>query len=202
MPPLFIIEEDEELELSVGDPPPQVPATAEDPNPAQPEDDRTVFLFRRLRYSERQAFFQLFNNRGRTDMDGYNMAVIATCLKGWRRLMGKNGEIAFPALDEIKAETKLEDMRPGYPFWLPGTPLFEQRRRVLAIVECLPLDITHNLAQSMLNPAPEALLKNWLKQSNGTNGSPPRPPDTAIPASIAEPSAPTVANGSPAMMEA
>lgn len=158
MPPLFLIEPDEQFDYAVGD---------------------TVFLYRRILYSERQELLALFLDRGQLDLRGYHKAMIAMGLLGWRNLWGINGEIAWPT---------------------PETAA-EQRRQVAAILEHLPHDVGVELLTRIQDPAPEALLKNWHERWNGTNGLPTPAPATATPATTADANVPTLASPPPVMPE-
>lgn len=139
---MLLIEDDESLEYSVGD---------------------TMFRYRRLSYSDRQAFTDLFMERGVLDQTAYDRCVLACSVIGWSNLLGRNGEVVFPVL---------------------GTDA-ERRKVVLGVVEKLPLQIALALIAKIHDPSPEEVLGNWQRQSNGNSASRTPAPDTAIPVPIA-----------------
>jgi len=120
------------------------------------------------------------------------MAVIATGLTGWRHYYRRSGPVPWPALGE-------ETPPPGMTQALVPSPQaahvvsllpeqqarLAQMRQVLALVERMPLTVPQDLAQAILSPSPEALLKNWNGLSNGPSTSPAPSPDASTPAGIA-----------------
>jgi len=176
------IQDDEELEYPVG-PPPAVD---------QP-DDRTVLCYRRIRYSERRLLIQLFQERGRFDDDGYYMAVIATGLTGWRHYYRRSGLVPWPGLaDETPTSGMTQALVPSPQAAHVVSLLPEQQarlaqmRQVLALVERMPLTVPQDLAQAILSPSPETLLKNLNGLLTGPSTSPAPLLDGSIPAGIAD----------------
>ena len=192
------IQDDEQLEYPVGPAP-----------PADQSDDRTVLLYRRIRYSERRLLIQLFQERGRFDDDGYYMAVIATGLTGWRHYYRRSGPVPWPVLgEELPASGMTQALVPSPQAANVVALLPEQQtrlvqmRQVLALVERMPLTVPQDLAQAILSPSPEALLKNWNGLSNDPSISAALSPDASTPAGIAGENAATRESLSPVIAAA